>query len=58
MTWTEVVEDQFLATLPYRIETDRWGHLVMRCVRDFLSDSALADPDTRKLNHDGQDYVG
>jgi len=29
MTWAEVVEDKFLATLPYRIETDRWGHLVM-----------------------------
>lgn len=29
MTWTEICEDKFLATLPYRIETDRWGNLVM-----------------------------
>ena len=29
MTWAEICEDKFLATLPYRIETDRWGNLVM-----------------------------
>jgi Uma2 family endonuclease len=29
MTWAEICEDKFLASLPYRIETDRWGHLVM-----------------------------
>ena len=29
MTWTEICDDKLLATLPYRIETDRWGHLVM-----------------------------
>lgn len=29
MTWAEICEDKFLATLPYRIEADRWGHLVM-----------------------------
>lgn len=29
MTWAEVCEDKFLATLPYRIETDRWGNLVL-----------------------------
>jgi Uma2 family endonuclease len=29
MTWAEICDDKFLATLPYRIETDRWGNLVM-----------------------------
>lgn len=29
MTWAEICEDKFLATLPYRIETDRWGNIVM-----------------------------
>src|SRR4051794_36254398 len=29
MTWAEICEDKELAKLPYRIETDRWGHLVM-----------------------------
>jgi Uma2 family endonuclease len=28
MNWAEICEDRFLASLPYRIETDRWGHLV------------------------------
>jgi Uma2 family endonuclease len=29
MTWEEICEDKLLATLPYRIESDRWGHIVM-----------------------------
>jgi Uma2 family endonuclease len=29
VTWAEICEDKFLATLPYRIESDRWGNLVM-----------------------------
>jgi Uma2 family endonuclease len=29
MTWAEICEDKFLATLPYRIESDRWGNIVM-----------------------------
>ena len=29
MTWAEICNDKFLATVPYRIETDRWGHIVM-----------------------------
>jgi Uma2 family endonuclease len=29
MTWAEICEDKLLAKLPYRIETDRWGHIVM-----------------------------
>jgi Uma2 family endonuclease len=29
MTWAEVCEDKLLNSLPYRIETDRWGHIVM-----------------------------
>src|SRR5258707_1199856 len=29
MNWTEICEDKLLATLPYRIESDRWGHIVM-----------------------------
>jgi Uma2 family endonuclease len=29
MTWVEVCEDKLLNSLPYRIETDRWGHIVM-----------------------------
>lgn len=29
MTWAEICEDKLLANLPYRIETDRWGHIVM-----------------------------
>ncbi len=29
MTWAEICADSQLANLPYRIETDRWGHLVM-----------------------------
>src|SRR5437899_10883488 len=29
MTWAEICEDQILATLPYRIESDRWGNIVM-----------------------------
>jgi Uma2 family endonuclease len=29
MTWTEVCADQFLNSLPWRIETDRWGNIVM-----------------------------
>jgi Uma2 family endonuclease len=28
-SWAEICEDPFLAQLPYRIETDRWGNLVM-----------------------------
>ena len=29
MTWAEICEDKLLATLPYRIESDRWGNVVM-----------------------------
>jgi Uma2 family endonuclease len=29
MTWAEVCEDPRLKDLPYRIETDRWGNIVM-----------------------------
>src|SRR6266852_2522010 len=29
MTWAEICEDKTLATLPYRIESDRWGNIVM-----------------------------
>ncbi len=28
-SWAAICADPFLAQLPYRIETDRWGHLVM-----------------------------
>jgi len=29
MTWAEICEDKTLAKLPYRIESDRWGNIVM-----------------------------
>ncbi|MBI4664692.1 MAG: Uma2 family endonuclease [Verrucomicrobia bacterium] len=29
MTWAEICDDKLLATLPYRIESDRWGNIVM-----------------------------
>ena len=29
MNWAEICADQWLATLPNRIETDRWGRIVM-----------------------------
>jgi Uma2 family endonuclease len=29
MTWAEICEDKLLASLPYRIESDRWGNIVM-----------------------------
>lgn len=29
MTWAEICEDKLLATLPYRIESDRWGNIVI-----------------------------
>lgn len=29
MTWAEICEDKLLASLPYRIESDRWGNVVM-----------------------------
>jgi len=29
MTWSEICEDKLPATLPYRIESDRWGNIVM-----------------------------
>src|SRR6266705_3727542 len=29
MTWAEICEDKLLATLPYRIESDRWGNIIM-----------------------------
>ena|SRR6185369_1257667 len=29
MNWAEICEDKLLAKLPYRIETDRWGNIVM-----------------------------
>jgi Uma2 family endonuclease len=28
-SWAEICDDPYLAQLPYRIETDRWGNLVM-----------------------------
>lgn len=28
-SWTDICDDPLLARLPYRIETDRWGNLVM-----------------------------
>ena len=29
MTWAEICEDKFLNSLEWRIETDRWGNIVM-----------------------------
>jgi Uma2 family endonuclease len=29
MTWAEICEDKTLASLPYRIESDRWGNIVL-----------------------------
>jgi len=29
MTWEEICDDKQLAKLPYRIESDRWGNIVM-----------------------------
>jgi Uma2 family endonuclease len=29
MTWAEICEDKALAALPYRVESDRWGNIVM-----------------------------
>ena len=29
MTWEEICGDKLLATLPYRIESDRWGNIIM-----------------------------
>lgn len=29
MTWEEICADPFLAESPYRIETDKWGNIVM-----------------------------
>ena len=29
MTWAEICEDKSLADLPYKIETDRWGRIIM-----------------------------
>ena len=29
MTWEEILADKTLANLPYRIESDRWGNIVM-----------------------------
>jgi hypothetical protein len=29
MNWAEICEDKTLAGLPYRIESDRWGNIVM-----------------------------
>jgi len=29
MTWAEICDDKLLAALPYRIESDRWGNVVM-----------------------------
>jgi len=31
MTWAEICEDKTLAALPNRIETDRWGRIVILC---------------------------
>lgn len=29
MTWAEICDDKLLNSLPFRIETDKWGHIVM-----------------------------
>jgi Uma2 family endonuclease len=29
MTWAEICDDKVLAALPFRIESDRWGNIVM-----------------------------
>ena len=29
MNWAEICDDKLLASLPYRIESDRWGNIVM-----------------------------
>src|ERR1051325_3552107 len=29
MTWAEICEDKLLAALPHRVESDRWGNLVL-----------------------------
>ncbi len=29
MTWAEICEDKRLQNLPFRIESDRWGHIIM-----------------------------
>ena len=29
MTWEEICADPELARLPYRIETDKWGNILM-----------------------------
>src|SRR6478672_7217234 len=29
MTWAEICNDKALSALPYRIESDRWGNIVM-----------------------------
>jgi Uma2 family endonuclease len=29
MTWAEICDDKSLADLPYKIETDRWGRIIM-----------------------------
>ncbi len=35
MNWAEICEDPVLRDLPHRIESDRWGHIVMSPPPDF-----------------------
>src|SRR4051794_17811873 len=35
MTWAEICEDRVLRDLPHKIESDRWGHVVMSPPPDF-----------------------
>ena len=35
MTWAEICEDPVLRELPYKIESDRWGRVVMSPRPDF-----------------------
>jgi len=35
MTWAEICEDPVLRDLPYKIESDRWGRIVMSPPPDF-----------------------
>ena len=30
MKWSEILEDKTLEDLPYKIEQDQWGNIVMR----------------------------
>lgn len=35
MNWAEICEDPILRDLPHKIESDRWGHIVMSPPPDF-----------------------